>query len=385
MKTKMWLSIFIMSSLLMSCKGEVTEQRISLEVSDKTVAETYVSNIMNRMVIIDKARSIESDYPSYFYEIEIEKNDGTKITFDELTDLEKANFVEGWLHDYTEELDEKLAGDKDFQNYMQIQNEAFLLTDEEYYDEKNDRDYDELLFENLCKLIKQQSARKSRSSSSSSSSSDDESNMVAVSKDSVNKNTLKILKDYYKKGRIVINHGSEGSSWNLGHVSMLSANEYSDLWEKEGLQRVSISSFPGNGHQKVTWPDQSDGVQYEPVAYWCGKNAARNVKIYYVKNKTTNKDGRSTNDEISDDYYNKALEFAISKLGKPYPPYEGGITQYDFIKYKESDDYYYCSSLVRSAWIYVDKKISMGIYPWVAPGDIGSSTFTKKIGEWSNY
>ena len=63
------------------------------------------------------------------------------------------------------------------------------------------------------------------------------------------------------------------------------------------------------------------------------------------------------------------------------------LVRFDFAGFAYSNDYYYCSSLVRAAFL--DAVPGLDLDPnkkgFVSPGDIAISSYTRRISKWSNY
>lgn len=81
--------------------------------------------------------------------------------------------------------------------------------------------------------------------------------------DNVDPNSKKKFVKNYKRGRIL----RDATSYP-GHASMMyvANTDGNDKWD--GMTYVTITSYPPHD----AWPGQKNGVQLEPLGYWCGND-----------------------------------------------------------------------------------------------------------------
>lgn len=182
-----------------------------------------------------------------------------------------------------------------------------------------------------------------------------------------------------------------------------------DLWT--GTTKAAITSYPPHND----WPGQVDGVQLEPIGYWCqedeGLAGAKDVKVLKVVGqyswfKWVNGKFKVPGQQIGEStaVNNKAVSYAdkiktekdeqgnIIKKGRPYVPAGAKAKQpnaqyvAEFIMYKNSDEYSYCSQLVWKGYKESGTDYNFAILlPWISPFDIQASAKTKAVTEWTNY
>ncbi|MBR5646643.1 MAG: hypothetical protein IKX23_08405 [Treponema sp.] len=243
----------------------------------------------------------------------------------------------------------------------------------------------------LSKLVRKQEKERNSSSGSSIKTKN-------ITEDCLIKKNFDVLLKNYEKGRILHEKGAIGHV-SLMHLTNKKANEIKD--SANGWTRMTVTSFAY--HNTTTWPGQSDGVQYEPVGYWCGncEGGAEEVNLLkavgeYTKFTQCGKNWYEfkwpwerigENKSINE----KAVNFAESRLGVPYIP-KGGDWQIpyldNFVKYKWSDDYSYCSQIVWRSFKdaggkQYDFEDNLSL-PWISPNDIYVNHKTDKITSWKN-
>lgn len=361
--------ILILALCAFGCSNLMDDDIVQKETSKSVVeiASTYTQNI-SKWALLRAANDPEHD--DYFYLFK----DIPEVDYTVLSDEEKDEIIRKDRESFLVCLLEKLEEDADLIEDLALENAAFALTESvsNRSADFTDCDFDTLYIENMNSLFAKKQAQ-NRSSGTTSGSA------VTIT-ESFNSSSKTTFLNNMKTGYILVVHGDEDSNWTLGHTSMMLGYTYSD----NDLTMGTITSFPKNGHERYTWAGQEHGVQYEPIAYWTGESkGARNVKLFKMYHDKLNKN------EATKDEYAAAVAFAESKIGRPYPPYvKQGIfqwTPYEFAKYKDSDTYYYCSSLVRTAWLKTAGINMWPNYPFVSPGDIGASAYTKKVTSWTNY
>ena len=365
--------------ILCSCSSEQTKKQIQLENS----VEKFIENLVNFSFASFKSRaakaeSLSAEEIAFFEKLEIEDENGNSVLFSQLSVQEQNDIVELWFTDYKADLLEKVYDDEFLLDYIEKVNKGNEIASS--MNPATQKEYDELVlqYSGIIETENPRTNKKARSSSASDTK-------IRIEEHEMNYASKEKLKANYKPGRILIGTGTSSSGSLVGHSSMIYVNPWNENLDRNVSTFMSITSFPHDGHQKVIWDGQTDGVQFEPIGYWCGTAACKTVKLYDVKKKkfTTKKNVNSY--ILNSSEYQKALNFAYSKLGKPYPPYKGGVTKYDFITYANSDVYYYCSSLVRRSFLQVNIDVDPDGRSYVSPADIASSNYTYKVANWKNY
>lgn len=177
----------------------------------------------------------------------------------------------------------KFIDDESFKEMIALENEAFNMALDEASRsiiKKSSIKIFESYISNLDKLEKKYEYF-SRSSSSE---------YKDVSKCTLVDTSVEIFERNYKKGRVLINtcKKKETGSGYFGHASMMSEESFNEIWKQDVNSKATISSFPDNGNKKLgssgtVWEGMKDGVQKEPIGYWCGNRCAQNVSILDVQ------------------------------------------------------------------------------------------------------
>ncbi len=375
------LSLVLLST---SCKfaTPTTTAEIDREntKADK-VALDYFSRFERYDALYSTRNAKASTVPEYINEIEVEIEDGKTILVSELSEEEKIAFYQIWKEQSIQEITEKLEEDEDLLKMISMENYAFEVTEasaERALIKWNEEDFVKKYMKNLEKVMKKedQKLKFTRSSSSAASTPSGEVTSDCLVKESVTK-----LKSIYKKGYILVttdSTSSASSSSGLGHCSMLAYDEWDDTWEFNGLERMTISSYPKE--KNAQWPEKEDGVQYEPIGLWAGNSdsSVNTVKVYkvqsvkwkwnwfnsgYVKTAASNSD------------YTVAVKYACEQLGKPYSSFF----------YKNSEKEFYCSSLIYKSWKNIGNEYDMSRFPYfVTPSDIAACNKTIRVISYNN-
>lgn len=395
-------TVFTSTSFLISC-GNLQHEDVEKANTEtaKSVVDAYVENLFADFSFGNlTSRSSQTEYPAFLYNLDIEDEYGNKVLFEELSENEKEEMADFWKEDYKSELIEKFSDDGELLDYVAAQNQA--VKNAKKICEKNpsvldEMSFDEIMLEELMKILEKNERKaevmavsravKSRGSSGSG-------NKKNIDDIEINQSVWKLCKAELQKGYILINSGSDSSSSTLGHASLICIGNGEPLRSNDSLSfdYFTITSFPHDCIEKITWTGQIHGVQYEPYQYWVGIGAARNVKMFAVKKdgytvkKNKIKITKASSDLLSTEY-EKAVVFAESKIGTPYPPYiKGRLVPFEFSKYAYSDQYYYCSSLVRAAFLDAVENLDLDENKgYVAPNDLAISKYTRQVSKWSNY
>ena len=347
---------------------------------------------------------------SYDSEFEVSRRDWEKVieklkNLDSLPEEEKDEMADFWKEDYKSELIEKLSDDGELFDFISAQNVAIEKAKkmcEKNPSILNDMSIEEIVLEELMKILEKNEKKSegglvSRGLKNRGSGGNQ---VINIDDIPINQNAWNLFKSTKQKGYILINNGSASTSSNFGHASLVCVGQGEDFKQdiNSGVEYVTITSFPHGCIEKITWTGQIHGVQYEPYKYWVGLGAARNVKMYAVK-----KDGyvvkgkkiktKKANTDLNASDYKLAVEFAVSQLGKAYPPYKKAASgkdlaiAFDFSGYAYSKDVYYCSSLVRAAFLAAVPDLDLDPDRWsfVSPADIAMSQYTRQVASWRNY
>ena len=355
--------------------ADVTKSIETAEPEFKTniqIATEYIENKIKIDSMCNSRSAKSNDYPSFMSNNDIVDKEGNRILFDDFTEEEKQVFYSVWKEALLNSIVEKLDADDGLVEMMVFENEVFRMT------EKNRsllNTSPEMFLKNyqknLKKLLKKNNAETTSRSSSASSGKKISNNCNVTS--SYNK-----FKSNYKKGRLLIcsdNTSSSGSLY-IGHISMMHKDKCEDSWLNNSLARAAITSYPIQ--KPELWPDQSDGVQYEPIGLWVGNDtgSANKVSIYDVGATRWVWDWWKSHFEYqyaSSSERNRAVYYAECQLGKPY--------SWDLL-FQWHIWEFYCSSLCNAAWNYAGYCFSTGL--WVTPSDIAASGYTKVICSYNN-
>lgn len=362
--------------LLVGCKANL--QFSDYKKTEKTASDlalNYFENLNKKSNIANERAISQECYPDEIYDIVLYDENGNRIYFEDLPEDKKSEFYLQWKKEGIKELEEKILSNESFKDMIEIENEAFNQTSsmvERSAYNFSSQEFYECYSKNLEKILKQNTTF-SRGSSSSSSSTD-------VTSGNLVESSLEVFKRNYKQGRILINTCSQSETGfgYIGHASMMIDTEYNKEWNDDISSRVTVTSFPsGKG---TVWNGMINGVQEEPIGYWCGNKGAQNVSILDVRKKWWSWFKKYYAD-ATDDEHKTAVNFAISQKGKPY------ISDPSFVLFGMwRTDSYYCSSLVFRSWHEVssDYNLNTNIL-WVAPSDLYASDRTKLIESYKNY
>lgn len=358
--------------LLAGCNGNLQISNYSLEEkSALELAVNYFDNIVRKSNITNE-RSIDSDcFPDELYEVEIYDDSGNVILFDELSYEQKCDFYKIWRNDGIKELEKKLISDDSFKDMLAIETQAFNMTIE-----SSERSIFKVSLDNFVNQYEKNLERLQKNNISASRGSSKE--CTSISDGNLVEKSLDTFEANYKQGRILINTCSrqETSFGYIGHSSMMSEKELNENWRENKNNRATITSFPND--KGTRWDGMTDGVQKEPIGYWCGDNAAQNVSILDVRSKKW-KWFKTYYTNASDEDHKKAVEYAEKQIGKPY---NKNLVLFGMW----STNSFYCSSLVYKSWYEVNSKYDLKTnIMWVAPSDLYASDRTYLIKSYSNY
>ena len=381
MKKTKFKCVFIITVIFMalSCKNNVNVQLKAGDNSAQTVAEDYFNIVCMQSNMVNARALTEECYPDILYETIITDENDEIISFADLDAESQKKFYEVWKEDFIRELTEKIESDSDLKEMVELENEAFMETasnlNRTAFSEKDLESFFKQYEKNLKRLIdKADTARRASSKKS----------LIRIEDGKLIQKSVKTFSDNYKKGRILVNKkGSSSDSGSyLGHASMMCYDEKKDKWTDDISAKATITSYPHNTERGTTWEGQTDGVQYEPIGYWCGTKGAPSVIILDVGCEVWNKDLVKTWYTATDEEHNTAVDKADDHLGKPY--------NWDFVKLKKNKgmwdtDKFYCSSLVFRAWYDTNKKYSLHTnFLYVRPASLVASNNSKIITKYEN-
>ena len=360
--------------MVSSCSGEkITD--LQTDFTADSVAASYVDNLFKRSD--EEARMAGNPYSdySYFEEETVLNSAGEYVYFEELSEREKEAYVTEYQRKYREQLEEKLKQTPEMIYILGVYNEAVSMTLKEEYE--TEEEMYEALERNFASLYVEQDAVNSARSGVKNDTAE-----KPVTENTYNEDSFEVFKENYKKGYVLVYPSYEGSGSGFGHCSMMSEESFDGnitVKEEDGtestyfsaLAKAGITSFPRD--KGATWEGKTDGVQKEPWGYWCSYPS----KVYIMK--VVDSDGN----EASDTEYAKAVDFAVSKIGKPY-------SKNFLLKTLESK--FYCSSLIFQSWKHVGIQennkskfyIGNSNISVVSPLDVYASDKTKLVATFYN-
>lgn len=256
MKSKEYLKIFfwvlVLSTILFSCKNNIDEEGDINTV--ETVASTYVANMFESMNVLKPRNSSENLEEDFFYNMDIEDENGNKIYFSDLSPSEKELLKSDWTEGYIDDLTNQLEEDNGLLELIQIENEAFKNA---IRTSRNKNLSQENFIIRLMSEVERLNAKKSRNSSEK---------LKDIEKDKINTSSVQKLKSVYKKGRVLVSKDSSTSSSGFGHASIMNHDKWRKEWDDDMSLRATMTSSPiekgGN------WDGKIDGVQEEPIGAW---------------------------------------------------------------------------------------------------------------------
>lgn len=395
----LYSGIIIAFLFTLGCKNQISGGSSDfVESEPEKAAMQYIRN-MRVWDNIGKGRNAtaELEYPDYFNNMDFVDEKGNKIIFNELPDDKKTVFCEAW-HDYeVKRITGLLENDSELLKKVVLENQA--VQESLRVAERNlFVDCSSQLF--IAQYLKKRSAlvEKQRKEESAGRSSSGEGAGIEITSDCLVEDSVNALKSVYKKGLVLLctDTSSSISSMYIGHCAMTYRNKWDDAWNKDGLESVTISSWPLD-KKTSKWKYKVDGVQVEPLGYWAGNSggSARHVKVlqmqipewevhwawifpYFVM----------VNHDASAEHAGKAVAFAESKKGCPYAAgFALGIT--DFVIPLGSKWWiqsYYCSHIVWRSWVHADIRYDFsGPAPLVSPGMFELAGNKRIIKEYTNY
>ncbi len=396
------INVCVVASLFVfGCTNHITENDgVDISMDPEQVAIQYVQN-MNVWDNISKNRNATAtvEYPGYLDNMNFVDEKGDGIIFSELPEERKSVFLKAWQDYESDRIAEILRNDERLLQEFVLENQAVLETLK--FAERNvlvDRSSSLFMTQYLKrraaligKKIKEEAPYRSSSSSAKVG--------PEVTADCLVKTSVEKLKSVYRTGLVLIctDSSSSTSSLYLGHCAMTNARRWESKFELNGLESISISSWPKNN--KVSrWEGQIDGVQEEPIGYWAGNSggSARNVKVLEMQLPVVEVHWawifpyfKTENHNPSPEHVEKAVSFAESKKGKPYAPgFALGVT--DILVFPLGSkwwvDSYYCSHLVWRAWVHADLRYDFSkAYTLIPPYLFESARNKNEILTYSNY
>ena len=397
----------VFTIMITGCKNTILDQGKKPE----SVAKAYVENMFSFNNISNGRNADDFCIPEFFYEMKVVEEDGTEKTFADCTDAEKAMMVEAWKETQISEYAKVLENDTTLLQAIAIENSAFERAAsktkrcaEEEREEAFAKSYAEAYAKGIRKIEKQREADEETEPVESDG-------FVERWKASLNRKTLNTYVKNYKRGRVLY-----ANSKYPGHASMMYLDkdkvDSNKVLSWDGMKMATITSYPKHG----AWPGQVDGIQLEPIGYWCGSDSglenAEDVKLLKVVGQYSWFDWVDGSFKVpgqwigeSTSVNDKAVSWAdkrktevdeatgeIIKEGIPYVPGtkkdgKGNLNYvYEFIKYKDSDEYSYCSQVVWKGYKQSGTGYNFAItLPWISPWDIDFSLKTREVTTWSNY
>jgi hypothetical protein len=378
-KTKVKCVFIVMAiSMALSCKNNVNVQVKNGDNSAQAIAEDYFNIVCMQSNMVNARALTEESYPDILYETIITDENDEIISFADLDAKSQKEFYEIWKEDFIGDLTGKLLTDSNLKEIVEIENEAFIETasssSRAVFTERDIESFFKQYEKNFNKLVKNSVAARGASSGNS---------LIRIEDGEIIPESLKIFSENYKKGRFLVNTNSSDSdiSGYLGHTSLMCYDNVEPNWAKDISLKATITSYPLNTTKGTTWVGQTDGVQYEPVGYWCGTKGAPTVLILDVY-RTVWKWFTKTAYMATDEEHNTAVDKADDHLGKPY--------NWDFVKLKKDKgmwdtDKFYCSSLVFRAWYDTNKKYSLNTnILYVRPASLVASNNSIIIARYEN-
>lgn len=394
--------------MLISCQnqGILENQNIDAE----SLATQYF-NMQLGWENLSCKRSVYSteQYPEFLNKVEMHDENGNKVVFSELTEEQKKIFFDTWKQYNIEHMTKVIEENENVKKIVEIENEIFYDTANQHgRNIESEKDVNKFYEkyqkarEKYYKKIISAEVKKQRSSSSSGTTQNKIPDKGALVSTSYN-----ILKNTYKKGRVLIcsdsSSDSGSSSAFMGHAALMHRDTLLSDEEVNSSTQYTISAWTNDG-KKTTWSDKINGIQYEPLGYWAGNytGAANNVEIYEM-NRISWEVGILTfllgfpiavHRDASPDEANRAVAFALGRLNEnmasgKYPYNLGGligeILSATPIQSKWHDYTCYCSQFVWRSWCAANIGFDFsGANPWILPVDFQLTSQTKKVGSYKN-
>ena len=380
------IMLVIIFASLIGCKNIVSSEKNSPEKA----ASDYINNLISQNNILS-GREADYEIPVFFNGFDVAEMDGSRHSFASYSREEKLAMIKAWKEANIQGVAEKLKNNETILSdliELNLAVEKSIRKASRSALENQKKSFINNYTKELERLIKKE--EKARNSSSGSSF-----NQKSITEDCLIDSSFKKFMKDYEQGRMVHEAGL------IGHISMMHLTNKRALEvakNANGLTEMTITSFPY--HNTTVWPEQKDGVQYEPVGYWCGSSEGGAKEVHLIKAV-----GQYTEFTRCGHWYEfkwpwerigekkeinkKAVEYAESRLGVPYIP-KGSAIQIpyldNFVWYKYSDKYSYCSQIVWKSF-----KSAGGIQydfdagsSWISPLEIYLSLKTKEITSWKN-
>ncbi len=394
--------------MLISCQNQVILEN---QNNDAESLATQYFNMQLGWENLSCKRSVYSteQYPEFLNKVEMHDENGNKVVFSELTEEQKKIFFDTWKQYNIEHMTKVIEENENVKKIVEIENEIFYDIANQHgrniESEKDVNKFYEKYQKAREKYYKDMISTESKNQRSSSSSGTIQN--VIPENSSLVSTSYAILKNNYKKGRVLIcsdsSSNSGSSSAFLGHAAILHEEKLNINTSTGSSAKYSVSAWPNDG-KTTTWSGKINGVQYEPLGYWAGNysGSANNVEIYEM-NRISWEVGVFTfllgfpiavHRDASSDEANRAVDFAIGRVkenmasGK-YPYNLGGligeILSATPIQSKWHDSTCYCSQFVWRSWCAANIGFDFsGANPWVLPVDFQLTSQTKKIASYKN-
>ena len=394
--------------MLISCQNQVILENQNIDA--ESLATQYF-NMQLGWENLSCKRSVYSteQYPEFLNKVEMHDENGNKVVFSELTEEQKKIFFDTWKQYNIEHMTKVIEENENVKKIVEIENEIFYDTANQHgRNIESEKDVNKFYEkyqkarEKYYKKIISAEVKKQRSSSSSGTTQNKIPDKGALVSTSYN-----ILKNTYKKGRVLIcsdsSSDSGSSSAFMGHAALMHRDTLLSDEEVNSSTQYTISAWTNDG-KKTTWSDKINGIQYEPLGYWAGNytGAANNVEIYEM-NRISWEVGILTfllgfpiavHRDASPDEANRAVAFALGRLNEnmasgKYPYNLGGligeILSATPIQSKWHDYTCYCSQFVWRSWCAANIGFDFsGANPWILPVDFQLTSQTKKVGSYKN-
>ena len=394
--------------MLISCQNQVILEN---QNNDAESLATQYFNMQLGWENLSCKRSVYSteQYPEFLNKVEMHDENGNKVVFSELTEEQKKIFFDTWKQYNIEHMTKVIEENENVKKIVEIENEIFYDIANQHgrniESEKDVNKFYEKYQKAREKYYKDMISTESKNQRSSSSSGTIQN--VIPENSSLVSTSYAILKNNYKKGRVLIcsdaSSGSASSSAFVGHAALMYRDTLLYDAEVNSSTQYTISAWPNDG-KTTTWTGKIDGVQYEPLGYWAGNysGAANNVEIYEM-NRISWEVGILTfllgfpiavHRDASPDEANRAVEFALERVEvnktRGLYPYNvvNTIVQVasgNPVQSKWNDSTCYCSQFVWRSWCAANIGFDFsGANPWVLPVDFQLTSQTKKIASYKN-
>lgn len=347
---------------------------------------------------ITEEDSVPNPILDAFVNLEIEDEYGNPISYFDLSEEERAQFLETWTignaYDMTPKLNDTIMGE-DLEEYVQIQNDAFDEVMAQYEQDSvglksanillssND------LYSQISQRVQERIEEKSKSYSEAYLANNPEISIKLKSStshsDYVNPDeVLKQLREHANRGDVLINlPGSVWLSAYLFYFNPLAITKYVGIGKyppghvsiirqsKTGITNNTKTRGFSISSQNWNWSGQQDGVRYEDVYYdWDCK-----AHLCYVKKRKWVWRGFRSGFKTVYPNADKVIEYAESQIGKPYC--EG----WDFITAKSRTSCFICTTIT---WRSFDRegfnihRVWARWMPTIAPADVYLSSHVKR-------